>query len=419
MRTGRPIPSLKLSAEERETLERWTRRAKTNQALAQRARIILAAASGRTNTEVAARLGVIKQTVGKWRTRFIHKRLDGLLDEPRPGTPRRLSDAEVERVLTMTLESTPKNATHWSTRSLAAACGLSNASVHRVWRAFALAPHRSETFKLSQDPLFIEKVRDIVGLYLDPPDKALVLCVDEKSQIQALDRWQPILPMRPGQAERRAHDYKRHGTTSLFAALDTKTGKIIGQLHRRHRSLEFRKFLDKIDAEVPPGFDVHLILDNYGTHKTATIQSWLIKRPRFQLHFTPTSASWLNLVERWFGLLTEQQLRRGVFRSTRSLETTIRNYIDIHNEAPKPFIWTKSADEILASVARFCQRTLDSGHSRSSRGLERAHLSSQVGQFVRRVLDRSLSARSKRWVGRAEGCGHRIQLFGEASGTNS
>jgi transposase len=362
MRTGRPIPPLSLADDERETLKQWARRPKTSQALAQRARIILACAAGETNTTVAERLRVTKQTIGKWRSRFLNKGLDGLLDEPRPGTPRRLSDAEVERVLTMTLESRPKNATHWSNRSLAAACGLSRSSVQRVWRAFALAPHRSESFKLSRDPLFIDKVRDIVGLYLDPPDKALVLCVDEKSQIQALDRSQPILPMRPGQAERRAHDYKRHGTTSLFAALDTKTGKIIGQLHRRHRSLEFRKFLDKIDAEVPPGFDVHLILDNYGTHKTATIQSWLIKRPRFQLHFTPTSASWLNLVERWFGLLTEQQLRRGVFRSTRSLETTIRNYIDIHNEAPKPFIWTKSADEILASVARFCQRTLESVH---------------------------------------------------------
>jgi transposase len=362
MRIGRPIPPLSLGDDERETLKQWTRRPKTSQALAQRARIILACAEGKNNTEVAERWRVTKQTVGKWRARFLNKRLDGLLDEPRPGTPRRLSDAEVERVLTMTLESTPKNATHWSNRSLAAACGLSRSSVQRVWRAFALAPHRSETFKLSRDPLFIDKVRDIVGLYMDPPDKALVLCVDEKSQIQALDRSQPILPMRPGQVERRAHDYKRNRTTSLFAALDTKTGKIIGQLHRRHRSLEFRKFLDKIDAEVPPALDVHLILDNYGTHKTATIQRWLLKRPRFHLHFTPTSASWLNLVERWFGLLTAQQLRRGVFRSTRNLETTIRNYIDIHNEAPKPFIWTKTADEILASVARFCQRTLESVH---------------------------------------------------------
>lgn len=362
MRTGRPIPALSLADDERETLKQWARRPKTSQALAQRARIILACAGGETNTTVAERLRVTKQMVGKWRTRFLNKGLDGLLDEPRPGTPRRLSDVEVERVLTMTLESTPKNATHWSTRSLAAACGLSRNSIHRVWRAFALAPHRSESFKLSKDPLFIDKVRDIVGLYLDPPDKALVLCVDEKSQIQALDRSQPILPMRPGQAERRAHDYKRHGTTSLFAALDTKTGKVIGQLNRRHRSIEFRKFLDKIDAEVPPELDVHLILDNYGTHKTATIHRWLLKRPRFHLHFTPTGASWLNLVERWFGLLTQQQLRRGVFRSTRSLETTIRHYIDNHNEEPKPFIWTKTADEILDSVARFCQRTLGTPH---------------------------------------------------------
>jgi transposase len=362
MRKGRPIPCLTVTTDERTMLEQWARRPKTSQALAQRARIILACAEGKNNTTVAERLRITKQMVGKWRTRFLNKRLDGLLDEPRPGTPRRLSDVEVERVLTMTLESTPKNATHWSTRSLAASCGLSRSSVHRVWRAFALAPHRSESFKLSKDPLFIEKVRDIVGLYMDPPDKALVLCVDEKSQIQALDRSQPILPMRPGQTERRAHDYKRNGTTSLFAALDAKTGKVIGQLNRRHRSIEFRKFLDKIDAEVPPEFDVHLILDNYGTHKTATIQRWLLKRPRFQLHFTPTSASWLNLVERWFGLLTEQQLRRGVFRSTRSLETTIRNYIDTHNEEPKPFMWTKTADEILDSVARFCQRTLETGH---------------------------------------------------------
>lgn len=359
---GRSATTIKLTEEQRETLTQWARRPKTVQSLAQRARIILACAAGHNNTSVAASMRVTKQMVGKWRTRFLSKGVDGLLDEPRPGTPRRLSDKEVERVLTMTLEATPKNATHWSTRSLAAACGLSSSSVHRVWRAFALAPHRSESFKLSTDPLFIDKVRDIVGLYLDPPDKALVLCVDEKSQIQALDRSQPILPMRPGQVERRAHDYKRHGTTSLFAALDTKTGKIIGQLHRRHRAQEFRQFLDKIDSEVPPEFAVHLILDNYGTHKTAIIQRWLLKRPRFQLHFTPTSASWLNLVERWFALLTERQLRRGVFRSARTLESAIRTYINSHNEQPKPFIWTKTADEILASVARFCQRTLETGH---------------------------------------------------------
>ena len=362
MRRGRPIPRLMLTQEEQATLERWARRPKSAQALAQRARVVLACAEGSSNTVVATRLNLTMQTVGKWRRRFVHKRLDGLLDEARVGTPLRLSDAEIERVLAMTLESTPKNATHWSTRSMAEACGLSHTSIRRIWRAFALAPHRSETFKLSKDPLFIEKVRDIVGLYLNPPTKALVLCVDEKAQIQALDRSQPVLPMRPGQIERRSHDYTRHGTTSLFAALEIKSGRIIGELRRRHRSVEFRKFLDRIDHAVPESLDVHLILDNYGTHKSPTIHRWLLKRPRFHLHFTPTGASWINLVERWFGLLTQKQIRRGIFRSTRELETTIRKYINTHNEDPKPFIWTKTADEILASVARFCKRTSVPGH---------------------------------------------------------
>lgn len=362
MRRGRPIPALKLTENERESLSQWMRRPKSAQALAQRARIILACAEGLNNTQVGARLHLTVQTVGKWRSRFVQKRLDGLLDEVRPGTSQRLTDKEVEEVLAMTLESTPKDATHWSTRSMAQACGLSHMSVHRIWQAFALAPHRSETFKLSKDPLFIEKVRDIVGLYLNPPHKALVLCVDEKSQIQALDRSQPVLPMRPGQAERRSHDYTRHGTTSLFAALEAKSGKVIGQLHRRHRSVEFRQFLDQIDAAIPKDYDTHLILDNYGTHKTSMIQRWLVKRPRFHLHFTPTGASWLNLVERWFALLTEKQIRRGVFRSTRELETAIRNYLKNYNDQPKPFIWSKTADEILASVARFCKRTLVTGH---------------------------------------------------------
>jgi transposase len=353
---------LNLAESERETLEQWARRPKSAQALAQRARIILACAEGLNNTQVGRRLHLTMQTVGKWRGRFVRKRLDGLMDEPRLGTSQRLTDKEVEEVLALTLESTPKDATHWSTRSMAQACGLSHMSVQRIWQAFALAPHRSETFKLSKDPLFIEKVRDIVGLYLNPPHKALVLCVDEKSQIQALDRSQPILPMRPGQAERRSHDYTRHGTTSLFAALEAKTGKVIGQLHRRHRSAEFRQFLDQIDTAVPKEFDVHLVLDNYGTHKTSMIHRWLVKRPRFHLHFTPTGASWLNLVERWFALLTEKQIRRGVFRSTRELENTIRNYLKNYNEQPKPFIWSKTADEILASVARFCKRTLVTGH---------------------------------------------------------
>jgi transposase len=347
---------------ERETLQNWSRRPKSAQALALRARMILLCAAGRSNTEVAAELRITKQTVGKWRQRFLDKRLDGLLDEPRPGTPRRLSDADVERVLALTLESAPRNATHWSTRSLAEVSGLSRASVHRIWKAFALQPHRTETFKLSKDPLFIAKVRDIVGLYLNPPDRALVLCVDEKSQIQALDRSQPLLPMRPGQAERRSHDYKRHGTTSLFAALDVKTGRLIGELHRRHRSVEFRQFLDTIDAAVPDRFDIHLVLDNYGTHKTPLIHRWLVKRPRFHLHFTPTGASWINQVERWFALLTEKRLRRSAFRSTRELETAIRQYVDQHNDQPKPFRSTKTADQILASLARFCSRTLERGH---------------------------------------------------------
>jgi transposase len=362
MRTGRPIPPVILSDTERETLQRWSRRPKSAQALAVRARMVLLCEEGNTNTRVAQHLHVRIQTVCKWRQRFVDRRLDGLLDEPRPGTPRKVSDAEVERVLTMTLESTPKDATHWSTRSLAAASGLSRSTVNRIWRAFALQPHRSETFKLSKDPLFIEKVRDIVGLYLNPPDRALVLCVDEKSQIQALDRTQPLLPMRPGQVERRTHDYARHGTTSLFAALDVKTGKVIGELHRRHRSTEFRKFLDTIDKSVPPEFDVHLILDNYGTHKTALIRRWLAKRPRFRVHFTPTSASWINLIERWFAALTEKQIRRGVHRSVAQLEAAIKQYLSITNEAPKPFVWSKTADEILASVAQFCARTSETGH---------------------------------------------------------
>jgi transposase len=362
MRRGRPVPKLILTAEERETLRGWARRPKTAQALALRARIILACAEERSNTAVSTALGVAKQTVGKWRGRFVAQRLEGLRDEPRPGAPRQIGDAQVERLITLTLESTPVHATHWSTRLMARRCGMSQSTVSRIWRAFALHPHRSETFKLSRDPLFIEKVRDIVGLYLNPPERALVLSVDEKAQVQALDRTQPLLPMRPGQAERRTHDYARHGTTSLFAALDVKTGKVMGECHRRHRSVEFRRFLDTIDAAVPPFLDVHLILDNYGTHKTALIHRWLAKRPRYHLHFTPTGASWINLVERLFALLTERQLRRGVHRSTRELETALLAYLEHHNQEAKPFVWTKTADEILAAVARFCQRTSDSGH---------------------------------------------------------
>ena len=361
MRGRSPVP-LQVADSDRAILERWIRRPKTAQALAQRARIVLSCTEGQSNKSVAEQLGLTRQTVGKWRTRFVRAGVDGLLDEPRPGAPRSISDEDVEKVITLTLESTPEDATHWSTRSMAKASGLSQSAISRIWRAFALQPHRSETFKLSADPLFIEKVRDIVGLYLNPPDRALVLCVDEKSQIQALDRTQPLLPMRPGQIERRTHDYVRHGTTSLFAALDVKTGAVIGECHRRHRSIEFRAFLDRIEAAVPAELDVHLIVDNYGTHKTALIKRWLAKRPRFQLHFTPTSASWLNLVERWFAALTEKQIRRSAHRSTRELETAILRYIDHGNQNPKPFIWTKTADQILASIARFCERTSASGH---------------------------------------------------------
>ena len=362
MGRGRPMAPLALDGAERETLEQWTRRPKTAQALALRSRIVLACADGRSNTAVAAELRVCIDTVGKWRSRFLEQRLDGLLDQPRSGRPRMIDDADVERVIALTLETTPKDATHWSTRAMARRSGLSHNTVSRIWRAFALQPHRTETFKLSADPLFIEKVRDIVGLYLNPPDRALVLCVDEKSQIQALDRTRPLLPLRPGQAERRTHDYVRHGTTSLFAALDARTGQVIGQCHRRHRALEFRKFLDAIESAVPAELDVHLIADNYATHKTALIRNWFAKRPRFHIHFTPTSASWLNLVERWFGLLTEKQLRRGVHQSSAELEAAIYRYLDVTNEDPKSLVWTKTADQILASVARFCQRTLDTGH---------------------------------------------------------
>jgi len=362
MALGRPLSPLTLVPAERLRLLEWTRRPKTAQALALRSRIVLFCAEGRSNTEVARRVHVTLATVGKWRQRFVLLRLDGLLDEPRPGTPRRLSDTAVERVLARTWESQPPAATHWSTRSLAQVTGLSQSSISRIWRAFSLQPHRSATFKLSRDPLFIDKVRDIVGLYLNPPDRALVLCVDEKSQIQALDRTAPLLPMRPGQIARRSHDDKRHGTTSLLAAFDVASGQVLGQLHRRHRSREFRRFLDTIEHNVPAKLDVHLILDNYGTHKTQLIRRWLAKRPRFHLHFTPTSASWLNLVERWFAELTEKQIRRGVHRSTLQLENAIRHFIEHHNQNPKPFIWTKTADQILDSVARFCKRTLDSGH---------------------------------------------------------
>jgi transposase len=361
-RRGRPVPDLVLTNDERVTLTQWTRRRTTAQALATRARIVLACADGLTNSAVAVREAVTRPTVGRWRQRFVDHRCAGLLDEPKPGAPRTITDEMVERALVLTLESTPMDATHWSTRSLAKASGLTQTAVARIWKAFALQPHRAGTFKLSKDPLFIEKVRDIVGLYLHPPDKALVLCVDEKSQVQALQRTAPLLPMRPGQIERRTHDYTRHGTTTLFAALDAKSGAIIGQCQARHRAQEFRRFLNTVDAAVPPDLDVHLIFDNYGTHKAPTVQRWLASHPRYHIHFTPTSASWINLVERWFAELDRKQLRRGNFHGTDELIATIMAYVATSNVAPKPFIWTKTADEILTNVARFCQRTSASGH---------------------------------------------------------
>jgi transposase len=362
MRLGRPLTPIVLTADERSTLEGWARRRTTAQAVALRARIVLQAAAGATNTGIGERERVTKGTVSKWRGRFLRKRLEGLLDEPRPGVPRTITDADVEAVITQTLETTPTAATHWSTREMAKASGLSQSAISRIWRALGLQPHRVETFKLSKDPQFVEKVRDIVGLYLHPPDRALVLCVDEKSQIQALDRSAPILPLQPGIPERRTHDYRRHGTTSLFAALDVATGKVLGECHRRHRSQEFLQFLRTIDACVPPALDIHLILDNYGTHKTPRVRRWLATHPRFHVHFTPTGASWLNLVERWFALLSEKQIKRGAHRSTRALEDAIREYLAMTNGSPKPFVWTKTADEIFASVARYCQRISDSRH---------------------------------------------------------
>jgi transposase len=358
MRTGRPKQALTITEEERERLESLAHRARSQALLARRARVVLACAEGLENQTVARKLRCSVGMVGKWRARFLRGRLEALYDEPRPGTPRRVGDAQVEQVVIQTLESTPRGETHWSTRSLAKATGLSRMTISRIWQAFGLQPHRTDTFKLSPDPQLIEKVRDIVGLYMNPPEHALVLCVDEKSQIQALDRTQPLLPLQPGQVERGTQDYKRNGTTSLFAALELKTNQVIGQLHRRHRSREFRKFLDTIESQLPAGLDVHLIVDNYATHKTAIIRKWFAKRPRFHVHFTPTYGSWINLVERWFAELTNKRIRRGVFRSVKELETAIREYIDIHNEHPAPFVCTRTPDQILASIARYAQRTL-------------------------------------------------------------
>ena len=354
---ARPKKPLTLSDDERSKLALMARRPKTSQRQALRARIVLECASGLSNEDVAAKLDVHKVTVGKWRERFRVARFEGLLDEPRPGVPRKITDEVVERIITKTLESKPKGQTHWSTRTMARAVGISQGSIGRIWRAFGLQPHRSETFKLSPDPLFIEKVRDIVGLYMNPPTNAVVLCIDEKSQMQALDRTQPLLPMRPGQVERRTHDYVRHGTTSLFAALNVATGHVIGEMRRRHTSRDFLHFLKRIDASVSSNLDIHVVLDNLATHKTPMIKRWLLARPRFHLHFTPTYASWLNQVERLFAELQQRALARAAFRSVDALEDAAIAYLDARNEQPKPFVWTADADLILGRVARNSQRT--------------------------------------------------------------
>jgi transposase len=353
-----------LTSDERDQLQAWSRRPTSAQALAMRSRVVLACADAVSapNGEIAEDLGVSRHMVTKWRNRFAVDRLQGLLDEPRPGRPRTIADTDVERVITTTLESTPRDATHWSTRSLAAEVGLSQTAVSRIWRAFGLQPHRQDTWKLSKDPQFIDKVRDVVGLYLDPPERAVVLCVDEKTQIQALDRTTPVLPMLPGTPAKASHDYVRNGTSSLYAALDLATGKVIGSLHARHRAIEFKKFLTTINKTVPAELDVHLICDNYGTHKTPEVRAWLTKHPRFHMHFTPTSSSWLNLVERWFSELTTKKLQRGTHRSVRDLNKDIRTWMKTWNDDPRPYVWTKTADQILDSIARYCTRINDSRH---------------------------------------------------------
>jgi len=361
-RTGRPKAVLELSEEERAQLLRWSRRATSAQALAVRSRIVLECASGLDNKQVAGKLGVTQATVGKWRSRFVELRLDGLGDDPRPGRPPSITAEQVEDIVVATLEATPANATHWSRSKMAQRSGLSRSSIGRIWKAFELKPHRAETFKLSNDPLFVDKVFDVVGLYLNPPEAAVVLCVDEKSQVQALARSQPAFPMMPGMPEKRTHDYVRHGTTSLFAAFNTADGSVISSLHRRHRTIEFRKFLTKIDAEVPADLEVHLVCDNYGTHKSPPIVKWLAAHPRFHVHYTPTYSSWLNQVERWFAYLTEDLLRRGDHRSVQTLEHDIRAWVKAWNENPKPFIWTKTAEDILASLSRLIQRINGAGH---------------------------------------------------------
>lgn len=362
MAIGRPTKPLNVTPAEKEKLSMLARRPKSAQAIAMRARIVLGCNDGLNNGEVAKRLRITAATVCKWRERFRLDRLEGLLDEPRPGAPRSITDRQVEEVITNTLESMPRNSTHWSTRLMAQKAGLSQTAIVRIWRAFGLQPHRVENFKFSKDPQFVEKVRDIVGLYLNPPDRAIVLCVDEKSQVQALNRTQPILPLAPGVPARQSHDYQRHGVTSLFAALDVASGVTISSCYRRHRHQEFLRFLNDIDANLPDSHEVHLVMDNYGTHKVNKVRTWLARHPRYHVHFTPTSGSWLNLVERLFAEVTERCVRRGSHTAVRALEKAMLDYLDQRNKDPKPFVWTADADLILGKVARLSKRISDSGH---------------------------------------------------------
>jgi transposase len=361
-RTGRPKAVLILDGEERDTLARWARRPSSPQSLALRSKIVLACAEGKSNQTVAAELGCSAATVGKWRSRFLAKGLKGLADEHRSGVPRTITDDHVEAVIVKTLTEKPRNATHWSTRGLAKSLGMSQPTVSRIWKAFGLKPWQEETFKLSEDPLFVEKIRDIVALYMNPPERAAVICVDEKTAVQALDRTQPVLPLLPHTPERRSHDYKRHGTIDLFAALNLTSGMVTHQLNPRHRATEFRKFLDLLDKTIPRELTVHVVLDNSSTHKTPAIQRWLIRHPRFEFHFTPTSSSWMNLVERWFAELTNKWIRRGTHRSVKELAASITQWVGTWNDDPRPYVWHKTADEIFDSLAQYCQRISESGH---------------------------------------------------------
>ena len=359
---GRPKAELVLTDEERAELTRWARRAKSAQVVALRARIVLACAEGKANRQVAEELGIWPQTVGKWRRRFLEQRMDGLVDEPRPGRPATISLEQVEDVLVTTLESTPTNATHWSRTSMAKRSGLSKSTIGRIWKDFELKPHLTDAFKLSSDPQFVDKVLDVVGLYHNPPENAVVFCVDEKSQIQALDRSHPVLPMMPGMPERRTHDYQRNGVTSLFAAFNIDDGTVISEIRRRHRAVEYKKFLTAIDKAVPQGLEIHIVCDNLSTHKTPAIKAWLARHPRFHVHFTPTGSSWINQVERWFSYLTTQLLQRGVYKNVQAVERDIRTWIKQWNEDPRPFVWTKTAEEILNSLTKYIHRISDAGH---------------------------------------------------------